>query len=76
LRPVVEEPEQPEDLGMASCISNLGVNSMGIKHRPAHYVGPNLDPEGVKLFPGYLERGVYAIIACKTTAVALRVRST
>ena len=41
---------------MASCISNLGVNSTGIQHRPAHDVGSSLDPEGVKLFPGYLEQ--------------------
>lgn len=38
---------------------------MEIQQRPAHHVGPNLDPEGVKLFPRYLGRGVYALRASK-----------
>jgi len=51
------------------------VNSKESQHGPAHYVGPDLDPEAVKLFPGYLGRGVYVLMASKTTAVALRVEA-
>lgn len=36
---------------------------MEIQERPAHYRGPNLDPTGVKLFPRFLGRGVYALMA-------------
>jgi hypothetical protein len=48
---------------------------MESEHGPTHYVGPNLDPEAVKLFPGYFPRGVYALMASKITAVALRVEA-
>jgi hypothetical protein len=36
---------------------------MEIQERPAHYRGPNLDPTGVKLYPRFLGRGAYALMA-------------
>jgi cyclase len=38
---------------------------MEIQERPAHYEGPNLDPAGVKLYPRFLGRGVYALMASR-----------
>lgn len=38
---------------------------MEIQERPAHYRGPNLDPADIKLFPRFLGRGVYALMASK-----------
>ncbi|HTD54187.1 MAG TPA: MBL fold metallo-hydrolase [Silvibacterium sp.] len=38
---------------------------MEIQERPAHYRGPNLDPNGVRLSPRFLGRGVYALMANK-----------
>lgn len=36
---------------------------MEIQERPANYLGPNLDPTGVKLFPRLLGKGAYALVA-------------
>jgi len=36
-----------------------------IPERPAHDEGPNLDPTGVKLYPRFLGRGVYALMASR-----------
>jgi len=38
---------------------------MEIQERPARYEGPNLDPTGVKLYPRFLGKGTYALIASR-----------
>jgi hypothetical protein len=36
-----------------------------IQERLAHYEGPNRDPTGVKLYPRFLGRGAYALMASR-----------
>ncbi len=36
---------------------------MEIFERPAHYVGPNLDPSRIRFYPRSFAKGIYALMA-------------
>jgi len=38
---------------------------MQIQERPAQYKGPNLDSTGVRLYPRFLGKGTYALMASR-----------